>query len=291
MKHESIKPSQRKRYEFIEFQLMWGGTVGRKILTEKFEISPQQATLDLTSYLDLEPKNMAYDPRQRTYIARSGFRPAFVKGEASEYFQHLEMLHHGFRAPNEVWPANIPDFDAVAASTRKTDPDILKAVLRAIRDRHCIEVMYVSLSSESDSPRCLYPHASASDGHRWHMRAFDGDKNRYSDFVLSRVEKVATNADNDQELPEDEEWSNIVDLRLQPDPALSDRQRERLEIEYDMSNGELLLKVRQAMLFYYLRFYGFNPHDVEEGVIRNKSSFSLSIKNLEEVDECIGRRS
>ena len=291
MKHESIKPSQRKRYEFIEFQLMWGGTVGRKILTEKFEISPQQATLDLTSYLDLEPKNMAYDPRQRTYIARSGFRPAFVKGEASEYFQHLEMLHHGFRAPNEVWPANIPEFDAVAASTRKTDPDILKAVLRAIRDRHCIEVMYVSLSSESDSPRCLYPHAIASDGHRWHMRAFDGDKNRYSDFVLSRVEKVATNADNDQELPEDEEWSNIVDLRLQPDPALSDRQRERLEIEYDMSKGELLLKVRQAMLFYYLRFYGFNPHDVEEGVIRNKSSFSLSIKNLEEVDECIGRRS
>lgn len=291
MKHESIKPSQRKRYEFIEFQLMWGGTVGRKILTEKFEISPQQATLDLTSYLDLEPKNMAYDPRQRTYIARSGFRPAFAKGEASEYFQHLEMLHHGFRAPDEVWPANIPEFDAVAATTRKTDPDILKAVLRAIRDQRCIEVMYVSLSSESDSPRCLYPHAIASDGHRWHMRAFDGDKNRYSDFVLSRIEKIATKADNDQELPEDEEWSNIVDLRLQPDQALSDRQRERLEIEYDMSNGELLLNVRQAMLFYYLRFYGFNPHDIEEGMIRNKSSFSLSIKNLEEVEECIGRRS
>jgi predicted DNA-binding transcriptional regulator YafY len=291
MKHESIKPSQRKRYEFIEFQLMWDGTVGRKILTEKFEISPQQATLDLTSYLDLEPKNMAYDPRQRTYIARSGFRPAFIKGEAAEYLQHLEMLHHGYRSSDEVWPASVPEFDAVAASTRKTDPDILKAVLRAIRDRHCIEVMYVSLSSESDSPRCLYPHAIASDGHRWHMRSFDGDKNRYSDFVLSRVEKVATNADNDQELPEDEEWTNIVDLRLQPDPALSDRQRERLEIEYDMSKGELLLKVRQAMLFYYLRFYGFNPHDVEEGMIRNKSSFSLSIKNLEEVDECIGRRS
>lgn len=291
MKHESIKPSQRKRYEFIEFQLMWDGTVGRKILTEKFEISPQQATLDLTSYLDLEPKNMSYDPRQRTYIARSGFCPAFVKGEATEYLQHLEMLHHGYRAPDEIWPASIPEFDAVAASTRKADPATLKPVLRAIRDRHCVEVMYVSLSSESESPRCLYPHAIASDGHRWHMRAFDGDKNRYSDFVLSRIEKITTKKDNDQELPEDKEWSKIVNLRLQPDPTLGDRQRERLEIEYDMSNGELLLKVRQAMLFYYLRFYGFNPHDVETDMIRNKSSFSLSIKNLEEVDECIGRRS
>lgn len=290
MKHESIKPSQRKRYEFIEFQLMWSGVVGRKILTEKFEISPQQATLDLTSYLDLEPNNMAYDPRQRTYIARSSFRPAFVEGEAAEYLQHLEMLHHGYRAPNEIWPACVPEFDTVAASTRKIDPGILKAVLRAIRDRHLVEVMYVSLSSESDSPRRLFPHAIASDGHRWHMRAFDCDKSRHSDFVLSRIENITTTKDNDRRVPEDKEWSKIVDLRLQPDPSLSDRQRERLEIEYGMSSGELLLKVRQAMLFYYLRFYGFNPHDTEKGMIRNKSSFSLFIRNLEEVDECIGRR-
>jgi len=290
MKHENIKPSQRKRYEFIEFQLMWSGMVGRKILTEKFEISPQQATLDLTSYLDLEPTNMAYDPRQRTYIARSSFRPAFVEGEAAEYLQHLEMLHHGYRSPNEIWPASVPQFDTVAASTRKIDPVILKAVLRAIRDGYSVEVMYVSLSSESDSPRRLFPHAIASDGHRWHMRAFDCDKSRHSDFVLSRIENITTTKDTDRRVPEDKEWSKIVDLRLQPDPALRDRQRERLEIEYGMSGGELLLKVRQAMLFYYLRFYGFNPHETEEGMIRNKSSFSLSIRNLEEVDECIGRR-
>jgi len=290
MKHETIKPSQRKRYEFIEFQLMWEGTVGRKLLKEKFEISLQQATLDLTSYLDLVPKNMAYDPRQRTYVARSNFRPAFVEGEAAEYLQHLEMLHHGYRAADEIWPASVPQFDVVVASSRKIDPVTLKTVLQAIRDRHCVEVMYVSLSSESDSPRRLYPHAIASDGHRWHMRAFDDDKCRYSDFVLSRIEKITTNNDNDQKLPEDKEWSQIIDLRLQPDPTLSDRQRERLEIEYEMSGGELLLKVRQAMLFYYLRFYGFNPHETEESMIRNKSSFSLCIKNLEEVDECIGRR-
>lgn len=290
MKHETVKPSQRKRYEFIEFQLMWEGTVGRQLLRDKFEISLQQATLDLTSYLDLAPKNMAYDPRQRRYVARSNFRPAFVEGKTTEYFQHLEMLHHGYRAADEIWPASIPEFDAVAASTRKTDPVTLKTVLRAIRDRNCVEVMYVSLSSESNSPRRLYPHAIASDGHRWHMRAFDGDNARHSDFVLSRIEKITVKEGNDQKLPEDEEWSTIVDLRLQPDPSLRDRQRERLEIEYDMSGGELLLQVRQAMLFYYLRFYGFNPHETEEGLIRNKSSFSLNIVNLEEIETCLKRR-
>jgi predicted DNA-binding transcriptional regulator YafY len=291
MKHDSIKPGQRRRYEFIEFQLIWEGKIGRKLLQQKFEISPQQATLDLTSYLDLAPKNMVYDPRQRTYVAPSSFRPQFVKGEAAEYLLHLEMLHHGYRAREEIWPANIPEFDAVAVTSRKTDPVTLKTVLHAIRDRQCVEVMYVSLSSESESPRQLFPHAIASDGHRWHMRAFDGDKDRYSDFVLSRIEKINLKECEVTNLPEDTNWSSHVPLCLQPDPTLSDRQKERLQIEYDMEDGMLSLCVRKAMLFYYLRFYGFNPHEMDGVYMRNKSSFHLSIENLEEIESCLERRS
>lgn len=291
MKHENIKPGQRRRYEFIEFQLMWEGTVGRKLLQQKFKMSPQQATLDLTSYLDIAPKNMSYDPRQRTYVASSDFRSLFLKGEASEYLLHLEMLHHGYRQPEEIWPATIPAFDAVAVASRKTDPATLKSVLHAIRDRQCVEVMYVSLSSKSEGPRRVFPHAIASDGHRWHMRAFDGDHERYSDFVLSRIEKLTPSDCEMSEIPEDTGWSSFINLCLQPDPDLSERKRERLQIEYDMEGGRLSIEVRQAMLFYFLRFYGFNPHEKEGEYMRNKSSFHLNIANLEEVESCLGRRS
>lgn len=291
MKHERIKPSLRRRYEFIEFQLMWEGTVGRKLLQQKFEISPQQATIDLTSYLETAPRNMWYDPRQRTYVAGSSFRPLFLRGDASEYLLHLEMLHKGYRQPEEIWPAAIPSFDAVAVASRKIDSATLKTVLSAIRNRQCVEVMYVSLSSESDSPRRLFPQAIASDGHRWHMRAFDSDKERYSDFVLSRIEKITAQECDVSEIPEDIRWSSFIDIRLQPDPELSERQKERLQIEYKMEGGELSVSVRQAMLFYYLRFYGFNPHDMEGECMRNKSSFHLTITNLDEVESCLGRRS
>lgn len=290
-KHETIKPAQRRRYEFIEFQLMWEGAVGRRLLQKKFEISPQQATLDLTGYLDLAPKNMAYDPRQRTYVARSSFRPMLLKGEASEYLVHLEMLHQGNREPDEIWPAHIPSFDAVTLAVRKTDPETLKTVLRAIREKQCVEVMYVSLSSSSDTLRTLYPHAIASDGHRWHMRAFDADKGRYSDFVLSRIERIKLGACTKADLPQDKEWSAFVNLKLQPDPSLSERQKRQLEIEYDMKDGHTCIRVRQAMLFYYLRFYGFDPRSTADGKIKNSSSFALDIQNLDEVEECIGRRS
>jgi predicted DNA-binding transcriptional regulator YafY len=290
MKHETVKPGQRRRYAFIEFQLMWEGTVGRKLLQQKFEISLQQATLDLTSYLDMAPKNMTYDPRQRTYVASSQFRPIFLKGEASEYLLQLEMLHHGYRDAEEIWPASTPPFDAVTNAARKTDPTILKTVLHAIRDRLCVEVKYVSLSSQSEAPRQLFPHAIASDVHRWHMRAFDADKERFSDFVLSRIEKIHLRDNFSRNIPEDMEWNSFVELQLQPDESLGENQRERLQVEYDMKDGRLSIIVRQAMLFYYLRFYGFNPHDMENGAIRNKSSFWLNIANIEEVEKCIGRR-
>jgi hypothetical protein len=290
MKHDDIKPSLRRRYEFIEFQLMWEGTVGRKLLQQKFEISPQQATIDLTSYLEMAPRNMAYDPRQRTYVAGSSFRPKLLRGEASEYLIHLEMLHHGYRQLDEVWPANIPEFDAVAVVSRKADPTTLKTVLHAIRNRQCVEVTYVSLSSESEGPRRLFPHAIASDGHRWHMRAFDRDKNRYSDFVLSRIDKIVLRDCEQGTIPEDDSWSSFINLCFQPDPLLPKRQNEKLQIEYGMENGELSISVRHAMLFYYLRFYGFDPQEMEGNRMRNKSSFHLAVKNLEEVESYLGRR-
>lgn len=290
MKQENIKPGQRRRYEFIEFQLMWEGVIGRKLLQQKFEISLQQATLDLTSYMDLAPKNMTYDPRQRTYVANPKFRPIFARGEASEYLLHLEMLHHGYRSAEEIWPATIPAFDAVAVASRKTDPAILRTVLRAVRDRRCVEVMYVSLASKSETPRKLFPHAIASDGHRWHMRAFDGDKERYSDFVLSRIETIKLDDCGDRVIPKDVDWATYINLRLKPDPNLPERQKERLQLEYEMENGEFSVEVRKAMLLYYLRFYGFDPFEMDGDVMRNKSSFHLKIKNLKEVETSLGRR-
>jgi len=290
MKQQEIKQSLRRRYEFIEFQLMWEGEVGRKKLQQKFEISPQQATNDLTSYLDIAPSNMAYDPRKRTYVTGASFRPKFIKGEASEYLLHLEMLHHGYRNECEIWPSNVPSFDAVSIASRKADPTTLKAILNAIRSCKCVEVSYVSLSSESEGRRRLYPHAIASDGHRWHMRAFDREKQRHSDFVLSRIEKIEVVEDDFFEVPNDLSWSSFVQLRLAPDPKLSARQKERLQIEYGMVNGELTLSVRRAMLFYYLRFYGFDPLELEDNCMRNKSSFHLRLKNLDEVERCLNRR-
>ena len=57
-----------------------------------------------------------------------------------------------------------------------------------------------------------------------------------------------------------------------------------------MVDGVLELPVRKAMLFYYLRFYGFDPLEMDGKAMRNKSSYRLKILNLEEIETCLERR-
>jgi hypothetical protein len=287
----NLKPAIRRRFEFIEFQLAWHGAVGRKLLQDQFLISPQQATLDLTTYLDSCPDNMHYDPRQRSYLVGSEFKPCFTRGEASEFFLHLEMLHRGYRSQADIWPTHIPDFDIVSVPSRNIRPEILQRVLNAIQSSSLIKVKYVSLSSESENFRILSPKAIASDGHRWHLRAFDCDKNRFSDFVISRLESIDSADDQSVDVPEDQAWHSEFELVMKPRSGLTARQKAQMEYEYEMSQGHLRISVRSAMLFYYLRFYGFDPHKrPDQKHMENTSSFNLEIVNFNEVEACLERR-
>ena len=284
------KANVRKRQQFIEFQLAWEGKLQRKQLQDQFEISPQQSTVDLGEYSDAYPSNIAYDPRQRAYVRGTAFAPQLTDGDVSEYLAQLEMLSKGYREESEIWPVNIPEFDTVAVHSRPIAPETFKLVLAAIRQRQCRKARYVSLSSGSEGFRAILPHALASDGHRWHVRAFDFDKRRYSDFVLSRLEANGFTDTPGDDLPRDVDWTSTIQLILTTDPAMPEPRRERLESEYRMRKGALKIKIRQAMLFYYLRFYGFNPHDLEDGIMRNVSSFHLKVANMEEVEKWLGRR-
>ena len=286
-----LKSSIRRRFEFIEFCLNWEGKVGRPQLRDQFSISLQQATNDLTAYIDACPGNMTYDPRQRSYVANAKFKPRLISGKASDYFMHLEMLAKKFRTKEEIWINSIPEFAMVAASSRELSSKTLRTVVDAIKQGSAIQCRYASISSGDDTPRTLIPHALASDGHRWHVRAYHLEKDRYGDFVLSRLSDLKSFPMPEVQIREDEEWSKIVKVELSADDEMDEKSRSQLEYEYGMKNGMLRVKTSQAMLFYVLRHYGFNPYDREgDGKMRNKSSFWLKVKNLDEVERCLRRR-
>jgi hypothetical protein len=280
-----------KRLEFIEFQLFWEDSLGRKKLQDQFDISPQQATNDISMYGDACPENLSYDPRQRAYVATKKFRPRLIKMDAIDYLRRIESFYKKHKNKDEIWIDRLPPFDGIFFGERSVKASILKSVLDAIFNETALSVTYGSLSSGGLQPRILAPHAIAHDGHRWHMRAYDHDKNRFSDFVLSRISAAHLWTEAPKVPESDHSWNEKLSVFLKPDPKLDKAKQDLLADDYGMKDGIMTISVRRAMLFYALRHFGFNPFDRHDGKMRNVSSFHLFVENLEEVEACLGRRS
>lgn len=281
------KPAIRRRFEFIEFALLWEGSVGRGKLQDQFSISSQQATKDLTSYGEMAPGNLVYDPRRKTYLAGRDFAPLFSDGSSSDYLSHLNALCRGTKDRSEIWPTFVPTHAITASRTRTIRPDVLRKVLAAIRDELVLQARYTSMSSAAGLRRRLVPHAIASDTHRWHVRAYDLDRERWSDFVISRLTDVRTE-EVAEDVPPDRKWKERVDVTMRVDPGLEEGRRVAIEREYDMRRGRMILSVSRAMLFYELRHHGFDPRRIVDGE-DHVSSFQLDIVNIDEVRSWLGR--
>jgi predicted DNA-binding transcriptional regulator YafY len=287
MKLSDIKMVQRRRLAFIEFHLLWEGEIGRRKLQEQFGISAPQATKDLSTYVSLCPDAMHYDPRQKAYIPTKDFQPIIASAKSDGYLRQLEMHALGYRTLKGSWPSVMPAHEITELPTRTVDPDILRTTLWAIENKSPMVAVYTSMTGSPVEPRMLLPHALANDRSRWHVRAYDVAKKRFSDFVMSRF-KSATRCSEQAEAPVDEDWERYVVLQMEADPNAEEMARRAVEYEHGMTNGKLELRVRQAMLSYMLRTYGFVPfkgHDLSA-----PSALRLSLVEPDIVEAWLGWR-
>ena len=84
--------SVEQRLEFIEFRLFWDGQLNRSDLTQKFEISVPQASMDLARYQTIAPNNIRYDGRLKTYVAAESFKPVVSTPTARYYLSQLRSV-------------------------------------------------------------------------------------------------------------------------------------------------------------------------------------------------------
>ena len=133
---------------------------------------------------------------------------------------------------------------------RRAKPAVERAVFLAVIQGAKLRVRYWSVHSGTAKWRWLAPHAFGHDGYRWHVRAWCFENADFRDFVLGRMEKVDWPEPAEGNLPEDTRWLTWETLTLTPHRALSPNQRRALEMDYQMRQGKLTLKVREAMADY-----------------------------------------
>ena len=115
--------------------------------------------------------------------------------------------------------------------------------------------VYQSLSDrESSHERVIEPHSLVNAGLRWHVRAYNADTYDFRDFVLSRFVAARVTGETAESDPEyDDDWVEMVTLRLAPHPNLNEKKRRSLVIDYGAIDGVIELRVRRALIGYLLQ--------------------------------------
>jgi len=235
----------RERMAHIERCLFWKGELQRADLTGYFGINPAQAAADFREYMSRAPGNMSYDATRKRYLPTADFKPRFIEPASVDEFVGLESS----LVPVSTWP--IPP--------RTASPETLQAVVGAIRRKEAIEIRYQSMTDPNSVWRWITPHAFASDGDRWHVRAYCHKHDDFRDFVLGRIERIRKAKPSSVDSGCDHDWNTIVQIEVAPNPKLSADQQKAIASEYGIRTGKTLkLKIRRSMLFYLEAQYSKN---------------------------------
>lgn len=243
-----LSHSQRERLAYLELKAFFIGELRRGDLEARFSIKPAAATRDLNAYRERAPDNLAYDRYVKAYVPTSHFCPVFPFSAE----RVLSWLLHGYgdgQGPTVV--RTIPCEGA--GELVQPDFSLLGGITRAIHTGRVLRIDYLSLSSGA-AKRVIVPVALADNGLRWHVRAYDRQRRRFSDFVLTRITKVKPldeAAEAHERMEADEQWNRRIDLRLVPHPGLT--YPEAVMADYGMHDGSLTLNVSAALAGYALQ--------------------------------------
>jgi hypothetical protein len=242
-----------QRLEFIEFQLFWEGVINRSDITTRFGVSVPQASNDLTLYRELAPGNLEYDASAKRYVTTSGFSPRFLKPNPDRYLAQLMAVANGIMAFSDTWMSTAPSIGVLPIPGRRIVPEILRALLNAIRAGNSLHMEYQSMNRERTDPlwRWVTPHALGSDGMRWHVRAFCHRRENFVDFLVSRCLAIGETGAAGARAGDDWRWQNFFEVHLEPNPELAIGQRRAIELDYGMTDGRVTVPVRHALLYYF----------------------------------------
>jgi predicted DNA-binding transcriptional regulator YafY len=236
------------RLTFLEESVFWTDGVNRRDLIERFGISEQQASGDLTRYQELAPDNLVYDKSAKTYRAAPAFSPRLLNPDTADVLSRLRLTAEGVAADHPLIGAL--SLGIAPAPARPVDPGTLRVIIRAIREARQVSAHYVSFSQTDGRLRRIEPHALAFDGFRWHTRARDAEDGAFKDYVLGRLSGAGLQGPAQVSAEADLDWNSWVTLTIAPNPGLSPAQRKVIERDYGMRGGSVDLKVRCALAYY-----------------------------------------
>lgn len=248
-----VKPEVTQRLKALELIALWEGRLVTNHLCDWYGISRQQASADIKHYLEQNPGALTYNTILRGYEPAPGFQPVLSSGHINDYL--LLLSSHGSEPMAQVLETH-PAIAAVQLPDRAVQPEVVRSLLLACRQRHSQQIKYASMSQPDPHLRVISPHSLVYTGYRWHTRAWCHQRQEFRDFVLSRISHTAS-ADHvsSPDAAEDRRWHTTISFRLVANPHLSSPQRALIARDFGMTDHCLQVTCREALAHYALQRY------------------------------------
>jgi len=252
------------RLEFIEFLLRFRGWLTRKDVANHFDIGLASTSHDFKDYREKtaepsiggESTNFFNSDSRKGYEAKlDSFRPVFeLNSDKALNFLRIESIKasNTNEEPAIDVPVNVPK------RLGMPDIDILATVSRAISNRKGLNIEYFSGSS-GESQRIIIPHSIGDTGLRWYVRAYCTRRNKFTDFVISRMksaQEVNIIPDDSQTQKFDYQWNKVLTLEIVPHENPQNLpHKETVEFEAKMTDGPIKVDVKAAEAGYWLQLW------------------------------------
>jgi len=243
-------------YWLLELHAYWEGRIQPSQLANIAGISRQQASKKLSQYREENPQALNLCNKKKTYFPTELFFPHYINCEVGEYLRWVtgQSIQHSF----------ITASTTLAPTIRPITPKLMRPLLQALQEQRRIEVNYISISNPNHEGRIIVPHQLVNTGQRWHLRAWCEKSQGFRDFVLGRFQGNAELLDKSTVSADDDvAWHTQVTLIFAPDPRLDKAQRQVIEFEYAMQNGQLKIVTRACLVSYKLQLLNINPRIYE----------------------------
>jgi hypothetical protein len=278
-----VKWATRQRLQYIEVMAFYTGVVTRSDVAKAFGISDAAATKDLKLYSDLVPGNLVYNHAVFGFVPGPGFSAAFTDLSPVTILPIVAANLAVAGGPYGVESIYGLPTESLPLPARLPGQQVLAQITRAIHGHRKLSVSYRSLSDrESPEQRIVEPHALVDTGLRWHVRAYSEDTYDFRDFVLSRfVEAECLGEPAESNAQYDDDWVEMVNLKLGPHVALVAQKRASLLMDYGASGEVIEVNVRRALIGYILQRLSV---DTTEDHSMNPNAYQLMLLNREEIE-------
>ncbi len=282
-----IKRATQQRMQYIEIMAYYTGLVTRSDIARAFGISDAAATKDLKFYSQIAPDNLVYRHSLFGFVPGPQFEEIFTDLEPEKVLPMIAANLPFAGAPTQQPFIYGVSTEQLPLPQRLPGKEVLAEVIRAIKQKTALRMVYSSLSDrDSSDSRLVEPHALINTGLRWHVRAYSSETYDFRDFVLSRIQQAKQQDEAAESNPQyDDDWIELINLQLAPHPGLSEKKRAILLTDYSARDGLIEFTVRRALLGYVLQRMSV---DTTPDHSLNPNAYQLIVLNRDEIEPFAG---